>query len=113
MLKMSPEMASVVALAGRIEVPNSQGILANVIDSSQNRQSSYWAILCPTTRVQETTYRIQSPASQDSLRCRLHTPSIPLHIPHNIPPTQLRKHLRNLLDVRGVDAAAARCGAAS
>lgn len=49
------------------------------------------------------TYIIQPPSRQNSLCRSGHTTPIPLQIPHDLPPTQLGKHLCNLLNVRRID----------
>jgi hypothetical protein len=50
-----------------------------------------------------TTYRFQSPASQDPLRRRRNTTPIALQIPHNITSTQLWEHLGDLFNLRRVN----------
>lgn len=58
----------------------------------------------PTRRRRgRSTYSIQPTSRQDALRSRRNAAPIPLQIPHDIPAIQLRKHLRDLLDLRRVD----------
>jgi hypothetical protein len=56
------------------------------------------------------THSIQSPSTQRPLRRRRRVPAIPLQIPCDVAPTQLREHLRDLVDLRGVEAWCGACG---
>jgi hypothetical protein len=49
-----------------------------------------------------STHSIQSPSTQRPLRRRRRIPTIPLQIPRDVAATQLREHLRDLVDLRGV-----------
>lgn len=44
-------------------------------------------------------YRVQSSSCQDSFRSSRNTPSVPLQVPHDGPPVELREHGNHLLNM--------------
>ena len=54
-------------------------------------------------RKKKRTHRIQTPPRQNPLRRSSNTTPIPLQIPHDIPPTDLREHGSDLFDMGGID----------
>lgn len=46
------------------------------------------------------THRIKTPRRQYPLRRSIHAAPVPLQVPHDFPPPDLREHARNLLHVR-------------
>lgn len=59
-------------------------------------------------RAARETYHLQAPPAEDPLRGRDHVAPVPLQVPHDVPPRDLREHLLDAFDICLARAEAAR-----